>query len=151
DEYTKTGRISLPEELGISTLAVTGEVAQALELPSSGGLLVQRVRRGSAAESAGLHGPTRGVLYGNTPVGIGGDLIVAVDGQPVEGEETLRRAMNHKKGGDTLTSPSTAAAAISGSRSACAKLASNNSDMELKIVPLEIPEGGNLILGQTHF
>ena len=23
--------------------------------------------------------------------------------------------------------------------------------MELKIVPLEIPEGGNLILGQTHF
>ena len=23
--------------------------------------------------------------------------------------------------------------------------------MELKLVPLEIPEGGNLILGQTHF
>jgi hypothetical protein len=25
------------------------------------------------------------------------------------------------------------------------------ASMELKIVPLEIPEGGNLILGQTHF
>ena len=23
--------------------------------------------------------------------------------------------------------------------------------MDLKLVPLEIPEGGNLILGQTHF
>ena len=23
--------------------------------------------------------------------------------------------------------------------------------MELKLVPLEVPEGGNLILGQTHF
>src|SRR5690348_15040792 len=25
------------------------------------------------------------------------------------------------------------------------------SAMELKLVPLEVPEGGNLILGQTHF
>jgi S1-C subfamily serine protease len=36
-------------------------------------------------------------------LGIGGDLIVAVDGQPVDAKDTLQRVMNRKRGGDILT------------------------------------------------
>lgn len=33
---------------------------------------------------------------------IGGDLIVAVDGQPVDAKDSLQRVMNRKRGGDPL-------------------------------------------------
>jgi S1-C subfamily serine protease len=102
DEYTKTGHISRPAQLGIYAPYFSGELAEALDLPSSGGLLVQRVQPGSAAGLAGIHGPNRMVIVGNYRVGVGGDLIVAVEGKPVESEETLRSALNHKKGTDTL-------------------------------------------------
>jgi S1-C subfamily serine protease len=102
DEYSKTGHISRPAQLGIYAPYFSGELAEALDLPSSGGLLVQRVQRGSAADLAGIHGPTRMVIVGNYRVGAGGDLIVAVEGKPVESEETLRGALNRKKGTDSL-------------------------------------------------
>ena len=35
-------------------------------------------------------------------MGIGGDLITAVEGQPVEGNDSLQRALNRKRGGDLL-------------------------------------------------
>jgi len=102
DEYSKTGHISRPAQLGIYAPYFSGELAEALDLPSSGGLLVQRVQRGSAADLAGIRGPNRMVIVGNYRVGVGGDLIVAVEGKPVEGEETLRSALNRKKGSDSL-------------------------------------------------
>src|SRR5271166_911629 len=49
----KAGR--KPARLGISTYYIAGDVAQALELPTSGGLLIQEVARGSSADAAGLH------------------------------------------------------------------------------------------------
>jgi S1-C subfamily serine protease len=101
EEYAQTGHISRPS-LGITTVFVTGDLAEQLELPSQGGLLIQSVERGSAAEESGLRGPRRRVLVGNYPLGIGGDLITAVEGQPVEGTESLQRALNRKKAGQTL-------------------------------------------------
>ena len=41
-------------------------------------------------------------MWANYPLGIGGDLITAVDGQPVEGNDSLQRVMNQKRGGDLL-------------------------------------------------
>ena len=43
------------------------------------------------------------MVGGAYPVNIGGDLIVAVEGQPVDGADALRRAMNKKRAGDQLT------------------------------------------------
>jgi S1-C subfamily serine protease len=101
DELKRTGTVSRPT-LGISTIPVEGALAEELGLPSSGGLLIQRVERGSAAEAAGLHGPTRTAVVGNYQIPVGGDLIVAVEGQTVEGTETLISALSRKRGGDTL-------------------------------------------------
>ena len=53
---------------------------KALDLPAEGGLLVQRVEAGTAAEEAGIRGPRQVVIVGNIQPGVGGDLIVAVDG-----------------------------------------------------------------------
>jgi S1-C subfamily serine protease len=101
EEYQTKGKISRPS-LGIQTVFVTGDLARLLELPEEGGLLVQRVDRGSAAEEAGLRRPRRTVIVENYPVGIGGDLIMEVDGVRVEGKETLQRVLNRKHGGDTI-------------------------------------------------
>ena len=103
DEFQKNGKISLPAPLGIKTLYVAGDLADELRLPSKGGLLIQSVEDGSAADEAGLRGPTQTVVVGGRyQINIGGDFITAVDGQPVTGNETLQRALSRKRGGDTL-------------------------------------------------
>jgi S1-C subfamily serine protease len=101
DEYTRTGHISRPT-LGISTVYVAGDLAELMNLPQSGGLLIQRVERGSAAEDAGLRGPSRYVIRYNYRVPVGADLITEIEGQPVESNESLQRVMNRKRGGDIL-------------------------------------------------
>jgi S1-C subfamily serine protease len=101
DQSTKNGHISRPT-LGIMTVYVAGDLAEMLQLPAEGGLLIQQIEAGSAAQEAGLRGPDRRVVVGNYPLGIGGDLIVAVEGQAVEGKESLSRALSRKRGGDPL-------------------------------------------------
>jgi S1-C subfamily serine protease len=101
-EFQSRGRVSVPW-LGIREVWVSGDLAEMLELPTKGGLLIQQVENGSPAEDAGLRGPRRTVMVGGTyPLNIGGDLIVAVEGQPVDTADTLRRAMNKKHSGDSL-------------------------------------------------
>jgi S1-C subfamily serine protease len=101
EEYQTRGKISRPW-LGVSSVAVSGDLAEMLQLPASGGLLVQEVERGSPAEAAGLRGPTRVVIVSNFRLGIGGDLITAGDGQPIQDKESLKRLMDKKHGGDLL-------------------------------------------------
>ena len=91
-----------PARLGISTVFVSGDVAQALELPTAGGLLVQEVVQGSSAEAAGLHGARRLVVIGNQEVGIGGDFVTAIDGKKVTEVDAVTRALGKKHAGDTL-------------------------------------------------
>jgi S1-C subfamily serine protease len=101
EEYQTKGKISRPT-LGINTVYIAGDLAEMLQLPASGGLLIQEVERGSAADSAGLRGYSRIVIVGNYRLGIGGDLITAAEGQAIDDKETLKRLMDRKHGGDTL-------------------------------------------------
>jgi S1-C subfamily serine protease len=102
-EFQARGRVAVPW-LGVREVWVSGDLAEMLDLPAKGGLLIQEIENGSPAEEAGLRGPRRQVMVGGAyPVNIGGDLIVAVEGQPVDGADALRRAMNKKRAGDQLT------------------------------------------------
>jgi S1-C subfamily serine protease len=101
DQYQASGKISRPH-LGVNTVYVAGDLAEMLQLPSSGGLLIQGIERGSGAENAGLRGPNQVVIVGNYRLGVGGDLIVAADGQVIDDKETLTRLLNKKHGGDAL-------------------------------------------------
>ena len=88
---------------GASTVFITGDLAAELKLPTSGGLLIQEVGRGSAAEQAGLKGYRDVVLVGNERLGVGGDFITEVDGKAVTESDALARAIAHKRPGDTIT------------------------------------------------
>jgi S1-C subfamily serine protease len=105
EEYRTTGQISRPV-LGVTeTYPVSGDLAAALELPESGGLLIQAIEDGSPAAAAGLKGPDRAVrvgVFGQYRMGIGGDLITAIDGKQVETRDALNRAVEQKKPGDTI-------------------------------------------------
>ncbi|HUK16809.1 MAG TPA: trypsin-like peptidase domain-containing protein [Bryobacteraceae bacterium] len=101
DEFQQHGHISRPT-LGITTYWISGDLAEMLNLPSKGGLLIQRVERDSPASEAGLRGPTQIVIVANYQLGVGGDLITAVEGQAVESKQTLQRVMDRKHGGDPL-------------------------------------------------
>ncbi|MGD0500081.1 MAG: trypsin-like peptidase domain-containing protein [Bryobacteraceae bacterium] len=102
EEFEQTGTISRPT-LGISVLYVSDDLADMLSLPRKGGLLIQSVESGSAAEAAGLHGPTSVRIVGGIyRIPVGGDLITEVEGQPADSKDALQRALNSKRGGDTL-------------------------------------------------
>jgi S1-C subfamily serine protease len=88
--------------LGVNVVYVGGDLAEAMQLPRQGGLLIQEVVPGSAAEAAGLRGAQRWVIVGNNEVGIGGDLIMEIDGQPVDRIDAISRAISRKRPGDPL-------------------------------------------------
>ncbi len=58
---------------------------------------------GSAADKAGLHAGTERAYIGNVPVMLGGDLIVAVEGQEVQDQQDLSHVMQNHRAGDTVT------------------------------------------------
>ncbi|MBI3682646.1 MAG: trypsin-like peptidase domain-containing protein [Acidobacteria bacterium] len=87
--------------LGVEVLPVFGDLGELLELPA-GGLLIQAVGEGTPADHAGLRGARRYVIVGNAEVGIGGDLIMAIDGVKVDRSDALSRALNGKRPGDQV-------------------------------------------------
>jgi S1-C subfamily serine protease len=101
DQFEKTGHVA-PPWLGIQTVYVSEDLSQMLELPRTGGLLIQQIERGSPAQEAGLRSPRQMVYVGNYPLGIGGDLIQYVDGQAATSSDVLKRIMDKKKAGDTI-------------------------------------------------
>ncbi len=74
------------------------------DLPVSEGILVSEVVPGGNADEAGLRGGSerRAVRYGRTVIYLGGDIIVAVDGQPVESIANLYEALEDNRPGDTV-------------------------------------------------
>jgi S1-C subfamily serine protease len=99
----QAGRITERPKVGVSTEYVAGDLAEALNLPRRGGLLVQQVSPGSSEFAAGVRGAREVIIVGNNELGVGGDLIVAIDGQPVDREDALVRAYARKRVGDTIT------------------------------------------------
>ncbi len=102
DDFAKYGRVRRPS-LDVVTLPIGPDVAAQIGLPVDYGILIERVLPGGAAEKAGLRGGTERVYDGNTPVMLGGDLIVAIDGQDVATPQDLSVALNAHRAGDTVT------------------------------------------------
>ena len=102
DDFAKYGRVRRPS-LDIATLPISPDIAQQIGLPADYGVLIERVLPGGAAERAGLRGGNQRMYNGNTPVMLGGDLIVALDGQEIATPQDLSAAMNSHKAGDTVT------------------------------------------------
>jgi S1-C subfamily serine protease len=96
------GRVHLAY-LGVQTIPVGGYLAEALELPVQEGLLVEVAAKGGPAAAAGVHGGDRVVQAGMQRIAIGGDVIVAIDGQKTASPMDLNIILNRKRPGDTVT------------------------------------------------
>jgi S1-C subfamily serine protease len=88
--------------LGVTGMTVTPDIAQAMDLGDQQGVLVVEVSPNSPAERAGLEGSDEPVSLNNEQLMVGGDVIIAVDGQPIIAVEELVAAVRAKQGGDTL-------------------------------------------------
>jgi S1-C subfamily serine protease len=100
-QLIEEGRVARPF-LGVGVREITEELAQVFQLPTDRGLIVQEVRRGSAADRAGLRaGSTQVVVEGESYV-LGGDVIVKVAGRMVGTENELRRVITAHKPGDEI-------------------------------------------------
>src|SRR5215467_12780406 len=88
--------------LGVQTYPIEGGLAEALDLPVQEGLLVETVTKGGPAAAAGIHGGDRIVQAGMRRFYIGGDVIVAIDGQKVANQFDVNLVLNHHRPGDTV-------------------------------------------------
>ncbi len=101
-DFTKYGRIRRPS-LGIVSLAIGPGLAEQMGLPADNGVLIQQTVAGGAAERAGLRGGSQRAYLGNTPIYIGGDLIVAIDSTPITSTQDISEVMDEHNAGDTVT------------------------------------------------
>jgi S1-C subfamily serine protease len=70
--------------LGIQGLTVTPELAKAMDLPADQtGVLVEQVELGSPADKVQLRGSFKPATINGQRVALGGDVITAIDNQPV--------------------------------------------------------------------
>jgi S1-C subfamily serine protease len=95
------GRVRRPA-LGVRTIPIDPELAEQLGLAADYGLLIVQAVPGGAADNAGLRGGNERAFLGNIPITVGGDLIVAIDGQKVEDQQELAQIMNNHRAGDTV-------------------------------------------------
>ncbi len=102
NDLVTLGRVRRPA-LGIRTIPITPELADQMGLAADYGLLIVDVIPGGPAERAGLRGGTEQAYLGNYPIKLGGDLIVAIDGQQVQDEQDLSQVMNDHRAGDSVT------------------------------------------------
>jgi S1-C subfamily serine protease len=75
--------------LGALGYSITPALSEQLGLPVQRGLLVAQLYRGSPAVEAGLQGATQEAVLGNSRLYIGGDIITAIDGRPLDTWEDL--------------------------------------------------------------
>ena len=95
EQLIQTGRVRYAW-LGITTQTVTPRMARRLEYGAEKGAAVQEVVDGSPAERAGLQGGGEEREYEGVPVLVGGDLIIAIDGEPVDSAEDVVRAVTQR-------------------------------------------------------
>jgi len=96
------GRVRRPS-LGIRPLAVGPELAQEMGLPADSGVLIMQIQPGGSADRAGLRGGNQHAYIGNIPIMVGGDLIVAIDGESMGDQQDLANVMDKHRAGDTVT------------------------------------------------
>jgi 2-alkenal reductase len=104
-QILKDGRVSYPY-LGVSVdnHFSTAQLAAALKLPVTKGVIIAAVIDGGPAERADLRGGNQQVTVRGIPVRSGGDIITAIDGDPINSfDEMIAYLAAKKQVGQTVT------------------------------------------------
>ncbi len=91
--------------LGIGSLdlaAYPNAILDQYKLPANG-MMVTQIEAGSPAEKAGLRAANKQVDYNGEQIPVGGDVITAVNGTPVQSVDDLRRIVFGAKAGEEVT------------------------------------------------
>lgn len=89
--------------IGVSTQPLYPQLARKLELDAERGAIVADVVEDGPAAAAGLKGGKRELIFQGARWDVGGDVIVSVNGEPLEHAEDLGRLIGALKPGDTAT------------------------------------------------
>lgn len=102
NDLVEFGQVRRPS-LGIAGLLPIGpELADEMGLAADAGVLIQQVVPGGAADRAGLRGGRERAYLGNTPIYIGGDLIVEIDDQDIQTPQDIQNVLDNHHAGDTV-------------------------------------------------
>jgi len=101
NDLVTLGRVRRPA-LGVRTIPIDPEIANELGLAADYGLLIVQAVPGGSADRAGLRGGSERAYLGNIPIMIGGDQIVAINGEKIESQQILAQIMNKHRAGDTV-------------------------------------------------
>ena len=100
-QLVRTGRVRYAY-IGIRTQDVTPGIASAFDLGAERGALVTRVEDGTPAAQAGLRGGSRTEALNGEDITLGGDLIVAIAGKPVDGADDVSQIVTALRPGQTV-------------------------------------------------
>lgn len=90
--------------LGLLGYSITPELAEALDLPVEQGVLVAQLYRQGPAVEAGIVGAQEQVIVGNRRVLVGGDIITAVNDEPITDWSHLSEYLElNTRVGETIT------------------------------------------------
>ncbi len=99
----KTGAAVKYAWLGVYLYSVNAQNAKQLGTTAQAGALVTKVVPNGPAAKAGIKGGTKTVVIQGQDVPAGGDVVVKVDGQPINSLSDLQAYVGTKQPGDTVT------------------------------------------------
>jgi S1-C subfamily serine protease len=88
---------------GVTTVGLYPQLAERLDLPVDDGAIVSSVVDGGPADKAGLRAGDETITFQGQDVDAGGDVITAVNGQPVVENDDLPRIVSQLNPGDDVT------------------------------------------------
>jgi len=89
--------------LGLLVAPLTPDIIETMDLPTGQeGIIIQRVEPDSPAADAGLQGGQESLMVEGVEVMVGGDIVTAIDGNPVTTPQGFVDALNDYEPGDEI-------------------------------------------------
>jgi S1-C subfamily serine protease len=101
DQLREDGKVEYAY-IGVGTKPLFPQLAEELEVDAESGAIVEDVQPNSPAEEAGIEAGDQDVDFQAIPYTVGGDIIVSVDGEPIETEADLPRIVSRLEPGQEV-------------------------------------------------
>ncbi|MGH0052089.1 MAG: S1C family serine protease [Sphaerochaetaceae bacterium] len=89
--------------LDLAAVQLTPQLVSYAKLPVDKGVLVSEVIKGGLAEKAGIKGGSRKVQYGSSIINLGGDIITAINNEPIADLNDLYLALLPMRSGEKVS------------------------------------------------
>jgi S1-C subfamily serine protease len=102
DQLRESGEVDYAY-LGVTTQAIWPQLADELDLGTDTGALISEVVPNGPADDAGIEGASGQQSFQGARIRTGGDVIIAVNGQPLKAESDLAELISRQRPGQTVT------------------------------------------------